>query len=145
MAIEDKVNEILGLEPAKSPMEELVKEEEFKAPVVRTEEKETDVDNDHKNSREHYYNLIEKGQEAIEGILNVAKEGQHPRAYEVVGQIIKSVVDANIQLIELQKNIKALNKTETKGPNSITNALFVGSTHELQKLLKGKKLDGNKD
>ena len=58
MAIEDKVNQILGLEPAKTPMEELHKQEEFKAPVVRTEEKDSDVDNDHKNSREHYYNLI---------------------------------------------------------------------------------------
>ena len=81
MAIEDKVNEILGLEPAKTPMEEVIKKEDFKAPVVRTEEKDKeDVDNDHKNSREYYYNLIEKGQEAIEGILDVAKEGQHPRA-----------------------------------------------------------------
>ena len=136
MAIEDKVNEILGLEPAKSPMEELVKEEEFKAPVVRTEEKETDVDNDHKNSREHYYNLIEKGQEAIEGILNVAKEGQHPRAYEVALAGIKNVADTVDKLQDLNKKLKDLKELPKTANQNIKNALFVGSTAELQKMLK---------
>jgi len=136
MAIEDKVNQILGLEPAKSPMEELVKEEEFKAPVVRTEEKETDVDNDHKNSREHYYNLIEKGQEAIEGILNVAKEGQHPRAYEVALAGIKNVADTVDKLQDLNKKLKDLKELPKTANANIKNALFVGSTAELQKMLK---------
>jgi hypothetical protein len=136
MAIEDKVNQILGLEPAKSPMEELVKEEEFKAPVVRTEEKETDVDNDHKNSREHYYNLIEKGQEAIEGILDVAKEGQHPRAYEVALAGIKNVADTVDKLQDLNKKLKDLKELPKSASNNIKNALFVGSTAELQKMLK---------
>lgn len=107
--------------------------------------KNNDIDQDYNYTRDNLKEVIGKGSVALDGILELAQESEHPRAYEVVGQIIKSVVDANIQLIELQKNIKALNKTETKGPNSITNALFVGSTHELQKLLKGKKLDGNKD
>ena len=107
--------------------------------------KNNDIDQDYNYTRDNLKDVIGKGSVALDGILELAQESEHPRAYEVVGQIIKSVVDANIQLIELQKNIKALNKTETKGPNSITNALFVGSTHELQKLLKGKKLDGNKD
>jgi predicted transcriptional regulator len=101
----------------------------------------TDLEQDYDYTRDNLKEVIGKGSIALDGILELAQESEHPRAYEVVGQIIKSVVDANIQLIELQKNMKALKKTESKGPNNITNALFVGSTHELQKLLKGKKLD----
>jgi hypothetical protein len=138
MAIEDKVNEILGLEPAKTPMEQIHKEEEFKAPVVRTEEKDNDVDNDHKNSREHYYNLIEKGQEAIEGILNVAKEGQHPRAYEVALAGIKNVADTVDKLQDLNKKLKDLKELPKTANTNIKNALFVGSTNELQKMLNRK-------
>ena len=133
MAIEDKVNEILGLEPAKTPEPK----EEFKAPVVRTEEQDNDVDNDHKNSREHYYNLIEKGQEAIEGILNVAKEGQHPRAYEVALAGIKNVADTVDKLQDLNKKLKDLKELPKTANANIKNALFVGSTAELQKMLKG--------
>lgn len=114
---------------------------ELTAPAPRN----ADLEEDYDYTRDNLKEVINKGSTALDGILELAQESEHPRAYEVVGQIIKSVVDANIQLIELQKNMKALNKTDSKGPNSITNALFVGSTHELQKLLKGKKLDGNKD
>ena len=131
MAIEDKVNEILGLE-SKSPPKE-----EFKAPVPREEEKEKgDIDNDHKYSRENYYNLIEKGQEAIEGILDVAKEGQHPRAYEVAGNLIKSVADTVDKLQDLNKKLKDLKELPKTANANIKNALFVGSTAELQKMLK---------
>jgi len=134
MALEDKVNEILGLEPAKTPTEK----EEFKAPVIRTEEKDKeDVDNDHKNSREYYYNLIEKGQEAIEGILDVAKEGQHPRAYEVALAGIKNVADTVDKLQDLNKKLKDLKELPKTANANIKNALFVGSTAELQKMLKG--------
>ena len=139
MAIEDKVNEILGLEPAKTPMEEVIKKEDFKAPVVRTEEKDKeDVDNDHKNSREYYYNLIEKGQEAIEGILDIAKEGQHPRAYEVAGQLIGQVAQTVDKLQDLQKKLKDLKELPKSANTQIKNALFVGSTAELQKMLNRK-------
>ena len=100
-----------------------------------------DLDQDYDYTRDNLKEVIGKGSTALDGILELAQESEHPRAYEVVGQIIKSVVDANIQLIELQKNMKALKKKDATGPKSITNALFVGSTHELQKLLKGKKLD----
>jgi len=134
MALEDKVNEILGLEPAKTPEPK----EEFKAPVIRTEEKDKeDVDNDHKNSREYYYNLIEKGQEAIEGILDVAKEGQHPRAYEVALAGIKNVADTVDKLQDLNKKLKDLKELPKTANANIKNALFVGSTAELQKMLKG--------
>ena len=131
MALEDKVNEILGLESKTPP------KEEFKAPVPRKEEKEKgDIDNDHKYSRENYYNLIEKGQEAIEGILDVAKEGQHPRAYEVAGNLIKSVADTVDKLQDLNKKLKDLKELPKTANANIKNALFVGSTAELQKMLK---------
>ena len=131
MALEDKVNEILGLESKTPP------KEEFKAPVPRKEEKEKgDIDNDHKYSRENYYNLIEKGQEAIEGILDVAKEGQHPRAYEVAGNLIKSVADTVDKLQDLNKKLKYLKELPKTENANIKNALFVGSTAELQKMLK---------
>ena len=131
MALEDKVNEILGLE-SKTPTKQ-----EFKAPVPRKEEKEKgDIDNDHKYSRENYYNLIEKGQEAIEGILDVAKEGQHPRAYEVAGNLIKSVADTVDKLQDLNKKLKDLKELPKTANANIKNALFAGSTAELQKMLK---------
>ena len=131
MALEDKVNEILGLDSKTPP------KEEFKAPVPRKEEKEKgDIDNDHKYSRENYYNLIEKGQEAIEGILDVAKEGQHPRAYEVAGNLIKSVADTVDKLQDLNKKLKDLKELPKTANANIKNALFVGSTAELQKMLK---------
>ena len=100
-----------------------------------------DLDTDYEYTRDNLKAIIDKGSEALDGILELAKESEHPRAYEVVGQIIKNVADVNRQLIDLQKDIKGLKKTES-GPNNVTNALFVGSTHDLQKLLKG-KLDLN--
>ena len=105
--LEDRVNEILGVES--KPNAELMQQKEFKPPVAREEDKEKqDVDNDHKNSREYYYNLIEKGQEAIQGILDVAKEGQHPRAYEVALAGIKNVADTVDKLQDLNKKLKDL-------------------------------------
>jgi hypothetical protein len=102
-----------------------------------------DLDTDYEYTRDNLKVIIEKGSEALDGILELAKESEHPRAYEVVGQIIKNVADVNRQLIDLQKDIKGLKKTES-GPKNVTNALFVGSTHDLQKLLKGKlDLTGN--
>ena len=131
MALEDKVNEILGLDSKTTP------KEEFKAPVPRKEDKsKEDVENDHKNSREYYYNLIEKGQEAIEGILDVAKEGQHPRAYEVALAGIKNVADTVDKLQDLNKKLKDLKELPKTANANIKNALFVGSTAELQKMLK---------
>ena len=131
--LEDKVNEILGIDK-KEPVEQ----KNFKAPVPRKEDKESaDVDNDYKYSRENYYNLIERGQEAIEGILDIAREGQHPRAYEVAGQLIKNVADATDKLMDLQKKLKNIEENkQPRGPTNVTNALFVGSTAELSKLLK---------
>jgi len=132
--LEEKVNEILGIE-SKQPVEQ----KEFKPLVPRKEEKDkADIENDYKYSRENYYNLIERGQEAIQGILDVAKEGQHPRAYEVAGALIKNVADTVDKLQDLQKKLKDLKELPKSANPQIKNALFVGSTAELQKMLKGK-------
>ena len=94
------------------------------------------MDSDYKYSRENFYNLIERGQDAIDGILDLAKEGEHPRAYEVAGQLIKNVGEVTEKLIDLQEKMKKLKEVPDHGPKSVTNALFVGSTKELQKMLK---------
>ena len=134
--LEDRVNEILGIE-SKPPVEQ----KEFKPLVPRVEEKDKgDVDNDYKYSRENYYNLIERGQEAIDGILDVAREGQHPRAYEVAGALIKNVADTVDKLQDLQKKLKDLKELPKTANQNIKNALFVGSTAELQKMLKNENI-----
>ena len=96
------------------------------------------MDSDYKYSRENFYNLIERGQDAIDGILEIAKEGEHPRAYEVVGQLIKNVSEVTEKLADLQDKMKKLKELPETGPKHVTNALYVGSTAELQKLLKDK-------
>ena len=101
------------------------------------EDRNVDISADYVKSRENYYELIEKGKIALDGILEVAQEGEHPRSYEVVGQILKNVSELNTQLIDLQKSMAELEAIEKKGnPTKVTNALFVGSTKDLQKLLK---------
>ena len=136
--LEDSVNEILGLEKTENKI--AVADFEQPVPVPRKiDEKKTDIDNDYDYSRENYYNLIEKGQQAIEGILDIAKEGQHPRAYEVAGQLIGQVAQVTDKLQDLQKKLKDLKEVTKKSDTKIQNALFVGSTAELQKMLQAKK------
>ena len=97
-----------------------------------------DDDIDYNYARENYYNLIERNQDAVEEMLEIAKQSEHPRAFEVVGQLIKSGLDANKELMALHKTKKEL--SIEKGPTQVTNhAVFVGSTAELQKLLKVKR------
>ena len=100
-----------------------------------------DLDRDYEYTRGNLYSLIEKGQEAIDGIMEISQESGSARAYEVTGQIIKSVADATDKLLDLQKKVKDIKEPKDKSPNNVTNALFVGSTAELQKLLKKGKLD----
>jgi len=97
-----------------------------------------DIDQDYKYQRENFYRLVEQGSNAIEGILELAKEGEHPRAYEVAGQLIKNVAEVTEKLGDLQEKMKKLKEVPNNAPKSVTNALFVGSTAELQKMLKGK-------
>ena len=105
-----------------------------------------DVKKDYDYTRGNLYSIIEKGQEAINGILELAQESEMPRAYEVAGQLIKNVSDATDKLMTLQQKLKEVNTEEKKGPTNVTNnALFVGSTAELQKLLKNNSTeDSNK-
>ena len=96
-----------------------------------------DIEKDYEYTRGNLYSIIEKGQEAINGILELAQDSEMPRAYEVAGQLIKSVSDATDKLMDLQKKLKDVEEdSPQKGPNTVNNALFVGSTAELQKLLK---------
>ena len=95
------------------------------------------ISKDYEYTRGNLYSIIEKGQEAINGILELAQESEMPRAYEVAGQLIKNVADATDKLMDLQKKLKEVNEEEkVKGPSTVNNALFVGSTSELSKLLK---------
>lgn len=96
-----------------------------------------DIKKDYEYTRGNLYSLIEKGQEAINGILELAQESEMPRAYEVAGQLIKNVADATDKLMDLQKKLKDVEEEKvSKGPTTVNNALFVGSTAELAKLLK---------
>ncbi len=91
---------------------------------------------DYEYTRGNLYSLIEKGQEAINGILELAQESEMPRAYEVAGQLIKNVGDVADKLMDLQKKLKTIDEVKLKGPTNVTNALFVGSTTELSKFIK---------
>ena len=103
-----------------------------------------DIKRDYEYTRGNLYSLIEKGQEAISGILELAQESEMPRAYEVAGQLIKNVADATDKLMDLQKKLKEVEEGKTsKGPTNVTNALFVGSTAELAKLLKKQSNEEN--
>jgi hypothetical protein len=103
-----------------------------------------DIKKDYEYTRGNLYSLIEKGQEAINGILELAQESEMPRAYEVAGQLIKNVADATDKLMDLQKKLKEVEEEkQSRGPTNVTNALFVGSTAELAKLLKKQSSDEN--
>lgn len=102
---------------------------------VKKPEVPNDPQKDYEYSRANLYNLLSKGQEAIDGILEIAQESGHPRAYEVAGQLIKSVGDVSDKLMDLQKKMKDLDAPQ-KGPTTVNNSLFVGSTAELSKLIK---------
>jgi len=103
-----------------------------------------DVEKDYEYTRANLYSLIEKGQESLNGIMELAGESASPRAYEVAGQIIKSVADTTDKLMELQKKVKEVDEEKNKTTNNVTNnALFVGSTSELSKMLKDGILNNN--
>ena len=102
-----------------------------------------DIEDDYKYQRDSFYNLVEKGSVAIDGILELAKESEHPRTYEVAGQLIKSVAEVAEKLGDLQEKMRKLKEVPSNAPKNVTNALFVGSTKELQKMLKDNIEDGN--
>ncbi len=129
----DSINESLDIEVV-DQAKDVIKES--KKELKKLEREKPDSIRDYEYTRGNLYSLIEKGQEALDSILEVAQEGQQPRAYEVVSQLLKNVADTTDKLIELQLKTKELNAEEKKGPSTVNNALFVGSTAELQKILK---------
>jgi len=102
---------------------------------------EDDIERDYEYQRENFYNLVEKGSAAIDGILELAKESEHPRTYEVAGNLIKQVAEVTEKLGDLQEKMRKLKEVPNNAPKNVTNALFVGSTKELQTMLKDKLKD----
>jgi effector-binding domain-containing protein len=120
-------------------------EKKPKTEVVTTHYNEPNMDEDltdaYQQSKENLQGIIDSGKDAMEEILQIAKAGQHPRAFEVYGGILKNMVDANKELLAIQKQIRSMDdsKKESKSQTNIDKAIFVGSTTELQKLLKNKE------
>ena len=130
----DSIEDALDIETSIIPMEEETK------PIKSANTQDVDqIKKDYDYTRGNLYSLIEKGQEAVNGILELAQESDSPRAFEVAGQLIKNVADTTDKLIDLQKKMKDLDEEPNRGPTNVTNALFVGSTAELSKLLKANK------
>jgi len=138
--IDDKLNEVLNI------AEEVLESKEEKNPLEIVKDKPVaiipegdDVETDFETGRGELYRLLEKGNEAIDGILSLAKEGEHPRAYEVAGQLIKTQSELAQNLLDLQDKLKKIKDVKGDSPKNVTNALFVGSTTELQKMIKNNK------
>ncbi len=133
----ENIDEALEIE-ATSVSKEIVKKskEQLAKPSFGDES-----DKDYEYTRGNLYSLIEKGQEAIDNIIDLAQQSDSPRAYEVAGQLIKSVGDVTDKLIDLQHKMKKLKEEDIKGPSTVNNSVFIGSTADLQKLLKQGLMD----
>tara|TARA_B100000287_G_scaffold303589_1_gene286737 strand:- start:224 stop:652 length:429 start_codon:yes stop_codon:yes gene_type:complete len=136
--IDDKLNEVLNI------ADEVLEKKEEKNPLEIANDKPVapendEVETDFDSGRNELYKLLDKGNTAIDGILNLAKEGEHPRAYEVAGQLIKTQSEIAQNLLDLQDKLKKIKDVKGETPKNVTNALFVGSTTELQKLIKKNK------
>jgi hypothetical protein len=129
---DDTIASALNLEPLDA---EIVPYEE-KMPVVHNDEKAENIENDYKYARENLYNVIERGTDALNGIVDLAQQSQHPRSFEVVADLIRTLSTANKDLLDLQKKVKDLQPQE-QGPSKVTNNLFVGSTKDITDLLSG--------
>jgi len=133
MSTFDGLNDVFGTEPAE------IQKHVNEKPQLKKSETE-DVKQDYETTRAQLHNLVMKGQEAVDGILDVARASDHPRAYEVAGQLIKNVGDVADKLIDLQKKMKELDADEKKSsPSTVNNTMFIGSTADLQKMLKQQK------
>ena len=119
---------------------ETKKETEVTIPKkVDTNKEESEADIDYKYARENLYTIIEKGQESLNTLVDVAQQSQHPRAFEVVSQLVKTLSDTNKDLLELQRKIKVINKDIQEGPKTVNNSLYVGNTADLQKFINKRK------
>ena len=136
MSVDDHLDEVLGI--IEKPKKEVVKTGRF-VPVISADDSETDF----QYARENLYNLIERGQDGLEEMLEIAKSSEHPRAMEVFGQLIGKLTETNKELLNLHKAKKDISQ-DTSGPKNVSNNLFVGSTAELQRFLKkGKGIKEN--
>jgi len=137
LEITDRGAEIMKKEPVNKPTRT--------TPNSLEKSKKPDIETDYNYSRAQLYSLVEKGQEAVDGALDVAQQSDSARAYEVAGQLIKHVADTADKLIDLQKKMKDIDEVKDKNTTNVTNnSLFVGSTSELQKMLKQTIKDNNK-
>jgi hypothetical protein len=127
--VDEKLDQLLDIQG------EIVEVEKNLPSILQNNDKRQEQTSDYKYSREVFYGLVERGQDAIEGILDIARESEHPRVYEVAGQLIKTVSETTEKLIDLQAKMKELDKDNSM-PNKVQNNLFVGSSTELQRLLK---------
>ena len=143
----DKViDEALGIvTPFKTPAQDLVDSgqcptESSKGEIMSQQDwgDMNDAERDYEYQRQNFYNLVERGTDAVDGILELARESDHPRAYEVAGNLIKQVAEVTEKLGDLQEKMRKLKEVPNNAPKNVTNALFVGSTAELQKMLKDK-------
>ena len=132
------LNDTFDIEPA---VETEVVEDKPKRPEPVAKNKDKDIEKDYEYTRGNLYSIIEKGQEALDSALEIAVDQGQARAFEVVGQLIKSVADTTDKLVDLQKKIKEIEEESPKGPTNVTNAMFFGSTAELSKLLKKNKAE----
>jgi hypothetical protein len=135
-----ELNKALGVagDVLTSQTEPLDYQETLPIVVENNTEEYDDIEKDYRLQRDTFHTLVEKGSTAIDGILELAKEGEHPRGYEVAGNLIKQVAEVAEKLGDLQEKMKRLKEVPNTAPKNVTNALFVGSTAELQKMLKGK-------
>ena len=132
--VDTKLDEVFEIAPT-SKNEPVV----YKTPEVNGDD---GMDTDFQYARENIYNVIERGSDAMEGLLEVARETEHPRAYEVVGQLVDKLTNANKELMGLHKTKKSMSDEVVRSPQNVTNVLFVGSTADLQKMLKQKSKEG---
>jgi len=139
-SIDSKISDALGI--TQNIVEEIIDPKPLvprpEGALIEATSRDADIDIDYQYSRENFYSLIERGQDAITGILELAKESEHPRTYEVAGQLIKNVGEVTEKLLDLQDKMKKLKEVPNNAPKNVTNALYVGSTAELQKMLKKK-------
>ena len=139
----DKIDKALGVIVDVIPKNKISDVSRYSGELVYNDEDKEDIDDDYKYQRENFYRLVEQGSAAIDGILELAREGEHPRAYEVAGQLIKNVAEVTEKLGDLQEKMRKLKEVPNNAPKNVTNALFVGSTAELQNILKDKVEDEN--
>jgi len=140
-SIDSKISDALGI--TQNIVEEIIDPKPLvprpEQALIETTGRDAEIDIDYQYSRENFYSLIERGQDAITGILELAKESEHPRTYEVAGQLIKTVSEVTERLAGLQQQMQFLKEVPDKAPQNVTNALFIGSTKELQQLMKQNK------